>query len=272
MMDDKPQPDAAPNLEGLPDNLVFSPNRIHGDEIANKVDRLFREDMWLLTQLLPRILIRLGRGSLEETVEAKRDINFLVLNANTTALAALELWRRGFPLQVGILLRNAVETIATATAINSDMQAYEHYKGGTFKSSKAFIIAKKVWPIIGDQLARVNGALSDDFTHLGHLYRRWQSVSVELNEEDIFALKTMLLPIKLTLHVLDVLSELTCYEFCDDRRYWTRLGPGAYQFAPTSEGQCWMQHFLAERDVQKGVQTDGKRSTDESVSNDKDRS
>src|SRR5207244_2123511 len=107
-----------------------SPFRAHTDYLANKIDGLFRRDMWYLTQLLPRILMRLATAALEEGIEAKRDINALMLNANTTALAALELWRRGFPLQVGTLLRNAMETLATAAALNGDRRAYGEYKQG----------------------------------------------------------------------------------------------------------------------------------------------
>lgn len=196
--------------------------------------------------MLPRLLLRLGRSALEEKVKAKREIAVLLLNANTTTLAALEIWRRGYPLQVGILLRNAIETIATAAALNSDAQAYEDHKRKKFKSSAAFTIVKRVWPIIGDLLAHINGDLSRDFAHLGDFYRHWQAVSTELHDRDILALRTTLLPIKFTFHVLDVLSELTCYDFAEGRRYWSRLHPGAYQYSPTTEGQQWMQEFLVE--------------------------
>lgn len=65
-------------MEGLPDNLLFSPNRIHGEQVANEVERLFKHEMWLLTQLLPRVFLRLGRCTLEESVEAKREIGVLL--------------------------------------------------------------------------------------------------------------------------------------------------------------------------------------------------
>jgi hypothetical protein len=188
---------------------------------------------------------RLGQAALHETVEARKQINELLLNANTTTLAALELWRRGFPLQVGILLRNVVEVLATAVAINSDSGAYKAYERGKFTSSKAFTIVKRVWPMVGTMLGRLNGGLSDEFIHVGRVFhRQWRFVTPELNEGDMAALTAMLMPLKAAFHSLDLISELTCYDFEADPRYFTRLEAGVYQYRPTADAEAWMAKFL----------------------------
>lgn len=201
--------------------------------------------MFLVNELAPRILRRLGRAALHETVEARQEINELLLNANETALAGLELWRRGFPLQVGVLLRNVVEVLATVVAINSDADSYKAYKRGKFTSSRAFTVVKKVWPLIGKALGRLNGGLSNEFVHVGSTFhRQWRFVTPELDEGDVAALTAMLATLKIAFHSLDLITELTCYTFEEDPRYFIRLDLGVYQYQPTADGKAWMTKFL----------------------------
>jgi hypothetical protein len=207
--------------------------------------------MWLLSLVAPRILQNLGTAAIHGTIEAKREIATLLLNANTTTMAGLELWRRGFPLQVGIVIRNALETVAMAAALLCDHVAYDQFKAGTFQSTKAFTLVKRVWPIIGDQLGRANGSLSQHVTHIGPLYKQWQSVSTDVTENDIIALRAMLIPLKLTFHVLDLIAELVGYDAVDPRFYWLKHGPNQYQYRPTETGDAWMQTFLREHDLNR---------------------
>jgi hypothetical protein len=239
--------------EDIPANVIFSPLRGLTDHLSIKIDRLFRAEMWFLHLLAPRILQTLGTAATREDIEAHREIATLLLNANTTTMAALELWRRGFPLQVGMLLRNALETVATAAAILCDGEAYQKFKAGTFESPKAFTIVKRVWPMIGAQLARANGDLSRNFTHVGPLYNQWQSVSAEIGESDVVALQAMLIPLKVTFHVLDLLGELVCYNAVETPRYWAKQGAGQYLYRPTSEGEAWMREFLSEHELNRAA-------------------
>lgn len=228
----------------VPDGVLFSPMRAFVDEIIGKIEGAFRRDMWHLSKLGPLLLERLGQLASSDATEGRKDVNILLLNANTTTLAALELWRRGYPFQAGILLRNVAETLATAATINGDMDLYRAYKSGGFKSSTAFTTAKKVLPRIAHALAKADGDLSNAFTHLGPLYRSWQFVTLDLTERDMLPLRTMLLSIKMMFHLLDVLSELVCYDFVTAPRYWERVQPGAYRFAPSPEGHWWIAEFL----------------------------
>jgi hypothetical protein len=58
-------------------------------------------------------------------------------------------------------------------------------------------------------------------------------------------LRAMLLSVKMMFHLLDVLRELVCYDFVPLPRYWERLKPGAYRYAPSPDGHRWMDEFLS---------------------------
>jgi hypothetical protein len=149
-------------------------------------------------------------------------------------------------LQVGILLRNAVETLATVAVLNSDKRAYEAYKSGRFKSSQAFTAVKTIWPFMGDVLGGLNGLFSNDFTNVGPLYQQWHIISSHLGEGEVFALKTLLSLMKLELHAIDLPSELIFYDYCEQPRYWAPLQANEFAYKPTIEGQPWMSEFFWE--------------------------
>lgn len=216
------------------------------DLLAQKIDSLFVEEERIIADLGIILFSRLTTALRQETVEAKKDIYILQLNALWTITASIELWRRAFLLQVGILLRNAVETITTAAVLNADRDAYRLYKSGTLNSSKSFTKVKHVWPVVGEVLGMANGFLSDEFTHLGEAYRSWQAVPFNLEERHTLALKQMLTPIKFTFHVLDLLSELTCYDSCPRPRYWKRIQPNAYKYEPTEDAKQWVRQLIGE--------------------------
>ena len=222
------------------------------DLLAVKVDSLFPKDKRLLEELGTMLIQRLTSAREQETSERKKAILVLQLNALISIVAAIEIWRRGFLLQTGVLLRNVVETIATAAVLDSDPKAYEAYKRGSLESSKSFTKLKKIWPNGGSILSKLSGDLSNEFTHLGKMYRSWHALTLDLSENDILGLRTMLLSIKLSLHSLDVLSEVTCYNFCPKPRYFKRVEANKYLYDPTIEGQQWIKSFLVEHVGEKG--------------------
>ncbi len=222
------------------------------DILAHKIDSIFSTEERLLAELGSTLLRRLTDALEQEKSEPRRAILVLQLNAYHSIIATLELWRRGFALQSGVLLRNVVETIVTAALLNSDPKAYEAYKRGSLKSSKSFTKVKSTWPEVGTLLGKVSGSLSNQFTHLGEMYKFWNRIPLDLEEQHILALRTMLLPIKICLHSLDLLSEMTCYNYCAKPRFMKRIKPNMYQYDPTAEGQQWMEVFLVEHVTGKG--------------------
>ncbi len=222
------------------------------DVLAHKIDAIFYEEERLISELGITLFQRLTSALDQEASEPRRAILVLQLNAYHSIIAALELWRRGFALQSGVLLRNVVETIATAALLNSDPKAYEAYKRGSLKSSKSFTKVKSTWPEVGTLLGEVGGLLSNEFTHLGKMYKFWNRIPLDLEEQHILALRTMLLPIKICLHSHDLLSEVTCYDYCAKPRFIKRIKPNMYQYDPTAEGQQWMEVFLVEHVTGEG--------------------
>jgi hypothetical protein len=106
------------------------------------------------------------KGRANDRRESAPDVIVLQLNALSTTLGAIELWRRGLLNQEAILLRNAIETLATAAVLYGDEASYRRYKKGQFDSAKALTTVKKVWPVIGSMLAKADGFFSNEFVRL----------------------------------------------------------------------------------------------------------
>ncbi len=207
------------------------------DLFAHRVDTHFPQDVHLLGECGFEVIQRIIASREGNQIPERKAVYPLLLNGLTTAMAASELWRRGFLLQVGILLRNALETIATAAVISMDRAAHDQYRQGRFDSSEAFTRVKKLWPEIGPFLARASGVLSNEFVHVGESYQGWQRISAALTEKDLECLKSMLLPLKVAFHVADVLSEMVCLEVVTSPRYWKNIGPNAYSYFLNEKGR-----------------------------------
>jgi hypothetical protein len=167
-------------------------------------------------------------------------------------MAAIELWRRGFLNQEAILLRNAIEAVATAAVLNSDDKSYDDYKKGHLDSAKSFTKVKKTLPDIGSILGKVNGFFSNEFVHLGEVYHSWVPINVTTNGDHVEWVRQMLTPVKFVLLTLDFISEWTCYAFVGSPRYWRALGEGRYEFSPTAEGRALMSQLAGERTLDAG--------------------
>ena len=211
------------------------------DYLATRVDQEFESHLALVNQIGVRVATNLVTNQEHVADGPEKTICTLLLNAMSSLMAALELMRRGFPLQVGILVRNALEVMALAAVINSDGQAYEKYKQDRLDSTSCIGLVKKAWPEVGSVLAKTWGDLSGDFAHVGFLYNHWKMVSPVPTNGDLFALGTVLLSIKGALHTLDLLSEVICYRHVHQPRFWKQLEANKYMYDPTPEGKAWME-------------------------------
>lgn len=238
------------------------------DNLAARVDTVFQGHLALIDVVGIRVASNLVAQHEHVADGPDKAICVLLLNAMSSLMAALELARRGFPIQVGILVRNSIEVMAVAAVINSDGQAYEKYKQGRLDSPSCIGIVKKTWPEVGSVLAKAWGNLSNDFTHVGNLYKRWQTVSSAPTYGELFALGTVLLAIKAALHTLDLLSEVTCYRYVQEPRFWKRLEANKYMYDPTPEGKAWMETFLTDpcKDVPPSENTESPKADKEEES------
>ena len=246
--------------------LEFKPTA--QDFLAAKVDQVFKNHLLLIDKVGVRVTTNLITHQERVADGPEKTICALLLNAMSSLMAALELMRRGFPLQVGILVRNAIEVMALAAVVKSDGQAYEKHKKGKLDSSSCIGIVRTTWPQVGNVIAKVWGDLSKDFTHVGLLYQRWQMVSPVPTNGELFALGTVLMPIKFTLHTLDLLSEVICYRYVPRPRFWKRLEANKYEFDPTPDGKAWMETFLTDpcKDIPDAESTESSTAKKEKTS------
>jgi hypothetical protein len=216
------------------------------DLLAHKIDRQFPGDVALLGEWGRQMFERLVSSYRRNEVPEKAPVIPLLLNGLTTATAALELWRRGLLLQVGILVRNALETVATTAVITSDKSANERYQSGRYRSAAVFSDVKKTWPVMGATLAKSTGFLSEEFVHGGESYRIWLGISPGLTDGDVGNLRSMLLPVKVAFYVIDLLSEVVCWEMVSNPRYWERVTPSKFELHDSPEGREWMERCFKE--------------------------
>jgi hypothetical protein len=81
------------------------------DFLAARVDEVFANHLALVNQVGVRVATNLVTHQEHVADGPEKTICTLLLNAMSSLMAALELMRRGFPLQVGILVRNALGNV-----------------------------------------------------------------------------------------------------------------------------------------------------------------
>lgn len=218
------------------------------DLLAQRIDALFPDDIQKIAAVGQDILSRLNHPLASKSSDVKRAVLTLQLNAQSSIVGAIELWRRGLVLQVGMLLRNALEVLATAVCITADKSVYDSFVRKQLKSSSCVTDVKRFFFPLGPSIGSTYGWLSNEFTHIGKdFYRTWHLVHANPTIDDIVALRAMLMPMKYTLHTLDLLSDLTCYDLCEVHRYWAREAPNRYKFHRSPELLHWVNDFFGER-------------------------
>jgi len=231
------------NAQEVPEDFVPTLS----DLSAYQVDKLFQDDMRLLGNWGSDLFLRLrGTADVNEIPE-RTPVLGLLSNALLTATAALELWRRGFLLQVGTLLRNANETVAVAAVITSDASAGERHGMGKLDTAKALTELKTLWPDIGATVAKFTGYLSREFVHIGTGYRAWFRFSPGLTERHVADLRDMLPCIKMTFYLIDLLSEMVCWQNVAHPRHWQKTGPQRYERRTTEAGREWVKKVFKEQ-------------------------
>ncbi len=218
-------------------------------DVTGEIDAMFSEDLCLMQQAVAGVLDRLDSAHKQKSTRRKQAVYNLQLNAITSVGGAVELWRRGFVLQVGVLLRNALEATATAAVVNASHDEWKAYDRGVFKSSASIGKVKTLWPLFAPYIGKANGVLSNQFSHMGKLYRSWQKVTPgKLEQSEIKDLKASVIAIKAILILLELESEATSFHVCSDRRYWVLKRAGVLSLQPTEVGRQWLQRFIGEDD------------------------
>ncbi|WP_192886693.1 hypothetical protein [Agrobacterium sp. LAD9] len=161
----------------------------------------------------------------------------LLYSAAQSYVAAIEVARKGYPRELGVLMRVIVETIATVLAIAIDGgPTLEKLHKGKLETTKCIGVAKKALPFIG----QLNGELSNNFVHIGALQDTVDSATpyTKGDERLDFVITTM----KLMALLLDIVTEVIFAADIQKHRYWKREGEG-WTFEPNIETREWMEKF-----------------------------
>jgi len=179
-----------------------------------------------------------------EDVQKNITIATLLYHTGLGLSAATQLVRLGYPLSVGVIVRNVLETIATVIHLGTYPEDLQRFRDGELKSSKTFSTAKTIIPFLG----RMNGILSDEFVHLGKLYTEPQPFRKYDSRQDS-GLDTALGMLKMTVWLFYLTAELQFHDTIPEPRYWKSEGVVSEKqvqllYGPSPEERKWMTEFL----------------------------
>jgi len=201
------------------------------DELARMEVRECSEVMSLAQAMLIKHLPKIEDKGSEATCAR------LLYSAAQSYVAAIEVARRGYPRELGALMRLIVETIATVLAIAIDGgPTLKKFQKGELETTKTFGVAKKAIPFLG----RLNGDLSNNFVHIGALQDSVDGGKLYTKGDQRldFVITTM----KLMAMLLDIVTEVVFATDVEEHRYWKREGEG-WKFEPTKKTLEWMEKF-----------------------------
>ncbi|GAA5542397.1 hypothetical protein [Brucella sp. NBRC 113783] len=217
-----------------------------GPNIAGSFDELGRGDINDCSEVFSRTLTMLVRHLPNVDDKGSEATCARLLNsAAQTYVAALEVARRGYPREHGALSRGIIETISTVLAIVMDGgRTLDKFHKGTLETTKTIGLAKKALPFIG----KLNGSLSNDFVHIGSLHDSVDGPKRYQKGDERFDFVITLS--RLTVLLLDIVTELIFSHEMESLRYWRRKGEG-WVFEPGEETEKWMQSFVPEEKASK---------------------
>lgn len=213
------------------------------NDVSDHFDKLYLEDIDLFAEDIAisfNILIDIiDRPRETQVSDADFQSAFLFWNALNTLIAAIEIFRRGYLKEPGVLSRNILEAVGTAYDIHKHPKKLPSFLSGKYKSAKSIGLVKKLSPVIGTMY----GQLSQDFSHIGGLYvlpqgsyypGRGRSLWIGggLSENDRESHFVLLIDLMMTLDIINAVMEFVFYEEIEEHRFWARLENGTYEHFP----------------------------------------
>lgn len=219
--------------------------------IGESFDKICGDDLQTLSRVQSRAISILHQGlhvKGQETLFAKTGA--LLMNANSSFIAAVHLLRSGFVLQPGILIRSIIEQVASVLHLIQTPTDLKNLDDGTFNSTKTIKGAKNILPIFGIMY----GYFSDEFAHIGKLHVSTQPVTHYKSRSE--PLLSNLQALGAALLLIDTATELLFFELVPKKHYWESRGPGRYVFNPKPAGKAFM-NFIG---VPEPEEPEGKRN------------
>lgn len=176
--------------------------------------------------------------ALDNEENRKSTCSKLLFNASNSVIASVEILRKGFILQPGMIIRNIVETVSTVCYIMLEEDGHEKFITGNLDSTDTIKYGKKVIEPIG----RINGLLSKQFVHISSLYHDINPL-IEYTEKNE-PLDLNIEFIKSATWLIYVVSELVFYDILDEHYYWNKISEYAYAYNPSLETRQWAENFF----------------------------
>ncbi|MDE0177067.1 MAG: SEC-C metal-binding domain-containing protein [Gammaproteobacteria bacterium] len=227
-------------------DVLFNHLRRDGPRIESSFDSMCAQDLAALNEEVCHLMATIAEVSTKlPNAPSKRELCAtclaLLSNATQTFISAVDLARRGYRLQPGILLRNVLESVSTVCHVVIEENGLKKLKNGTLASTRTIASAKKVFPPFG----RFYGLLSDSFTHIGHLHFSPHSGNAikeyEVGEE---ALDFNLSALRFAIWSVTVTAELAFFDSLSKHRYFRRVSERAFVFSPSPSGRERIEQFL----------------------------
>ena len=229
-------------------DVLFNQLRRDGPRIADAFDGICAQDLEALNQEFCQFIATLAQVTINlqrrEGLCGDEYITNLTLLSNTaqTIIAAIELTRRGFRLQPGILLRNVLESVSTVCHIVMHHDDLQKIKSGELSSTRTITSAKKVFPPIG----HFYGLLSKNFVHVGRFHSSVDDfISIKEYEVGEEALDFNLSVLRFAVWSLNVATELAFFDNLVSHRYFRRISENGFVFSPAPEERERMEQFLS---------------------------
>lgn len=212
-----------------------------GPRIAASFDALARGTVVECSEIISSAqAILFQHSSKVEDQGSEATCGRLLHNAVHSYVAAIEVARKGYPRELGVLMRLIVESIATALAIAIDGgHALKKFHEGKLATTKCIGIAKKAVPFIGN----LNGLLSNNFVHISAQQDPVDGAMLYTKGDQ--RLDFVITMMKLMAMLLDIVTEVIFATDIERHRYWKRQGEG-WIFEPNKETSEWMEKFAPE--------------------------
>lgn len=232
--------DRVRNADGLVNGRIAHENASLGKDVEAEVGRL----LWL------HVAIGLSESSAIESGNSFEAYQ-LFQHSIDHLTASLDLTKLHYRLQIGVLLRTAIETACTATHIVGDEEAFRQYERQEYESTRSVTFAKQVvpdigflWGVLSQYVVHVNRAshgsqVSD--TDEGAASRR---ITVDLGQRtlDLKAEQKLLSLIGLTSAVVYFLQQDVFFEGSNLGEFFVKLRGG--KFHKSISGQASIDRWI----------------------------
>ena len=210
--------------------------------ISDSFDERFGEDLDDLSGLLAdgmTILLNALNNPRVWENELRSWSGEVLINVANSLSAAAYVFRAGYMLVPGVVLRNAIEAMAVTLHGLQRPADLERIKKGHFDTPKAVTTAKKVIPPFG----HLYGSLSNIFTHVGPLHQKMRPLEPFQDRHE--GVTTNLAILRASTWTFYVVVEFAFFDLLGQTgRYWRFEPPNKAIYAPSEAERQWQRSFF----------------------------